>query len=195
MTVRPDTKMDKVEDRRRTGCLCKHLSITRGCGVEIRQFYRHRMDLLIAQRGVFRQALPQVGRISVAVPQRGESLVHLDSVHTIPRNVFAGQLAEHLPRGTTTADGQDEATARHKGFPRLGGNEPGSRLGHGIGEDLHLYELFSVSDWSVATGLCQPPVGETISSTSLGPQVFGSYTWTGVSAFNTGSTMRQASSA
>src|SRR2546425_12635205 len=42
-------------------------------------------------------------------------------------------------------------------------------------------------------GLLQPPLGVT-RSTSLGPQVFVSYWYTGVSVFNTGSTRRHASS-
>lgn len=48
---------------------------------------------------------------------------------------------------------------------------------------------------SVRTGLCQPPAGVTSGLTSGGPQVLGSYSWTGVPARKTGSTMRQASSA
>lgn len=44
------------------------------------------------------------------------------------------------------------------------------------------------------TGLCQPPAGMTFASTSAGPHVPGSYSYTGVLAFSTGSTIRHASS-
>src|SRR5262245_28639012 len=47
---------------------------------------------------------------------------------------------------------------------------------------------------SLTTGLCQPPGGATAEAASAGPQVLGSYSCTGVAAFSTGSTMRQASS-
>src|SRR5271163_3502028 len=50
------------------------------------------------------------------------------------------------------------------------------------------------SSWSDVIGLCQPPAGETLCSTSLGPQAPFSYSKTGVPAFSTGSTIRQASS-
>ena len=50
------------------------------------------------------------------------------------------------------------------------------------------------SSWSDVIGLCQPLAGETLCSTSPGPQVPFSYSKTGVLAFSTGSTIRQASS-
>src|SRR5262249_27225802 len=46
----------------------------------------------------------------------------------------------------------------------------------------------------LTVGFCQPPGGATLESTSFGPQVPGSYSWTGVPAFSTGSTIRHASS-
>src|SRR5207302_11489015 len=49
-------------------------------------------------------------------------------------------------------------------------------------------------DPAVTTGFCQPPGGVTLCSTSFGPQVPGSYSYTGVPACSTGSTMRHASS-
>src|SRR4029077_11658016 len=47
---------------------------------------------------------------------------------------------------------------------------------------------------AVPVGLSQPPGGNILWSTSAGPQVRGSYSESGISAFSTGSTMRQASS-
>jgi hypothetical protein len=77
----------------------------------------------------------------------------------------------------------------------LCGDDRGSRLGDriGIGKVLNLQE--SGTEFVGYDRLSQPPAGETILSTSLGAQVFRSYSWTGVSAFKTGSTMRHASSA
>src|SRR5215472_1891366 len=94
------------------------------------------------------------------------------------------------------ADGHDEAPMRRHGRPRLGGNDLGSLAGNriGIGKNFNLHASASTPDQPSTVGFCQPPGGTTVLSTSAGPQVLGSYSWTGVPAFATGSTMRHASS-
>ena len=71
------------------------------------------------------------------------------------------------------------------------------RVGHRRGDagDTHRSFLaaFGVAGAS-SFGSCQPPAGETVWSASFGPQLPGSYSYTGVSAFSTGSTTRHASS-
>ncbi len=73
----------------------------------------------------------------------------------------------------------------------------GLRVGHRRGDagDTHEFLLaaFGVAGASTV-GSCQPPEGDTVRSASLGPQVPGSYSYTGVSAFSIGSTTRHASS-
>src|SRR5262245_18996510 len=94
------------------------------------------------------------------------------------------------------ADRHDEAAACDDGVPRLRGNDRGTLAGNriGVGKNFNIHACASPPDQPVAVGFCQPPGGATCLSTSTGPQVFGSYSWTGVIAFSTGSTMRQASS-
>src|SRR5262249_32886326 len=96
----------------------------------------------------------------------------------------------------TTADGHDEPAARRHGRPRQGGNDLGSLAGNriGIGKNFNFHVSASAPDQPSTVGFCQPPGGTMVLSTSAGPQVFGSYSWTAVPAFNAGSTMRPASS-
>src|SRR5262249_7730371 len=100
-----------------------------------------------------------------------------------------GERAQHRPRSVTAAEGHDETATRSDGRARLRGGECGARSCDRIGirQRLDLHDDFTV-------GFCQPPGGETLASTSFGPQVPGSYSWTGASPFSTGSTMRHASS-
>src|SRR5438445_3334487 len=63
--------------------------------------------------------------------------------------------------------------------------------------DGNAYELHFVatSVFSPSNlGLCQPPSPAMIWSASIGPHVFGSYSWTGVAFLNTGSTALHAAS-
>src|SRR5262245_22822171 len=80
--------------------------------------------------------------------------------------------------------------------PRFGGNDLSSLSGNRIciGKNFSLHVSASAPDQPATVGFCQPPGGTTFLSTSAGPQVFGSYSWTGVFAFTSGSTMRHASS-
>ena len=116
------------------------------------------------------QALPQVCEVSVRVSGRRHALVHLHDMHIGPRQLLIGQRTQHRPRGVPPADGHDEATPRCDGGPRLAGGEGGADLRHGIGID----KCFDPHD-DVTVGLCQPPGGESLESTSFGPQLPGSY--------------------
>src|SRR5262249_57668275 len=108
----------------------------------------------------------------------------------------AGQGTQHLPGSRASADRHDEATAGDDRVTSLRSNDCGSlaRNRIGVGKNFNSHVCASTPDQPVTVGFCQPPGGTTFLSTSAGPQVFGSYSWTGVFAFSTGSTMRQASS-
>ena len=116
------------------------------------------------------QALAQVSEVPIGVSRRRDALVDLDDVYIGPRQGLIGELTQHLPRGVTAADGHDEATARGDGRSRLAGGEcgarPRDRIGIGQSVDPH---------GNLTVGFCQPPGGETLESTSFGPQVPGSY--------------------
>ena len=135
------------------------------------------------------QALPEMREVSVGVSRRRDALVHLDDMHVGPGHVLIGECSQHLPRGVTPADSHHEAAARPDGLARLRGGEgrPGERDRIDIGQSFDLHDV-------LIAGFCQPPAGEIRESTSLGPQVPGSYSNTGVPSFSTGSTIRHASS-
>jgi hypothetical protein len=77
--------------------------------------------------------------------------------------------------------------------PRFSGRHSGRR-GRDAGSFQPTWPATRKSSSSVAAGLCQPPGGESLCSTSLGPQAPFSYSWRGVGAFNAESTIRHASS-
>src|SRR5262249_54277301 len=106
------------------------------------------------------------------------------------------QGAQHLPGCMASADRHDEAAARDDGVPGLCGNGRGSLAGNrtGVGKHFNIHVCSLPPDQPVTVGFCQSPGGTTCLSTSAGPQVSGSYPWTGVVVLSTGSTMRQASS-
>jgi hypothetical protein len=147
------------------------------------------VTIVIIRVSAGEQALPEVGEVSVGVSGRSHALVHLDDMHVGPRHGFLGYRMQHLPRGGSSAQGHDEAPADGHSSARFGCGErgSGSRDGFGIDQRFDLHAELTV-------GFCQPPGGPTLESTSVGPQVPGSYSQTGVSSFSTGSTIRQASS-
>jgi hypothetical protein len=116
------------------------------------------------------QAVAQMREVAVRVPGRGYTLVDLDHVHARPRHFFIRQRTQHRPGRTTAAEGNDEAAARGDGPASLLGRErgAGARDRIGVGERLELHGVLT-------TGFCQPPGGDIRESTSLGPQVPGSY--------------------
>jgi hypothetical protein len=138
----------------------------------------------------------QVSEVPIGISLGGDPFVHLHHMHLLPRDFFARQGTQHLPGSMASADGHEEATACDDSVTSLRGNDRGSLAGNriGVGKNFNLHVCASTPDQPVTVGFCQPPGGTTCLSTSAGPQVFGSYSWTGVFAFSTGSTMRQASS-
>src|SRR5262249_20058961 len=145
---------------------------------------------------MFEQTVAQVGQVPVGISGRSNAFVYLHNMHGFPGYVLIRQGTQHLPRRMTAADGHDEPATRHHGRPRLSGNDLAGLVGNriGIGKNFNLRVYASAPDQPSTVGFCQPPGGTTVLSTSAGPQVLGSYSWTGVPAFTTGSTMRHASS-
>ena len=96
---------------------------------------------------MFQQALAQVREVAVGITGGGDTLVHLDHVHTCPRHVFVCERAEHLPRGLAAADRHHEPPARDHGRPRLGRDDPGGLLRRslGVGEDAELHHFAGFS--------------------------------------------------
>src|SRR5262249_3921186 len=145
---------------------------------------------------MFEQTVAQVGQVPVGISGRSDAFIDLHNMHGFPGHVLIRQGAQHLPRRMTAADGHDEPAERRHGRPALGGKSPGRLAGNriGLGKNFNLHASASTPDQPSTVGFCQPPGGTTVLSTSAGPQVFGSYSWTGVPAFTAGSTMRHASS-
>ena len=181
--------MSEIEHGRRAGDVLERRGVLDARGFEISRFHRHGMNLLGAKRAMRKQAFAQVREVPVGMSRRRHPFVHLHDVHVGPGHLFVGQGAQHRPWRMTAADRHDEATTRGDGRPRLPRCECGGRSRHriGIGQRIDPHDDLTV-------GFCQPPGGATLESTSLGPQVPGSYSYTGVLAFRTGSTMRHASS-
>src|SRR5262245_18509707 len=102
--------------------------------------------------------------------RRSHALVDLDHVHGGPGYLFIGQRPQHGPGCTTAAEGHDEASTRGDSLAGLLGRErgAGARNRIGVGQRLDPYGVLT-------TGFCQPPGGAILESTSLGPQVPGSY--------------------
>jgi hypothetical protein len=136
------------------------------------------VDLLGSERRVLEQAFAQVSKISVRVSGGCDSLIYLHDVRALPGHLFICQSTKHFPGGVAAADRYDEtAPIRHRrpGFRSDNLGSP-TRDYLGIGKYLNLHN--SVSDamfFSSVVGFAQPPGGATFSSTSLGPQVPGSY--------------------
>src|SRR5262249_32584856 len=152
------------------------------------------MELFGTQRNPRQQGFAQVGEVPVWVSWWGDALVHLYDLHLLPWDFFACQRTQHLPGSMASADRHEEATACDDSIPSLRGNDRRRLAGIGVGKNFNIHGCASLPDHPVTVGFCQPPGGTTFLSTSAGPQVFDSYSWTGVFAFSTGSTMRHASS-
>src|SRR6266403_3982767 len=140
------------------------------------------MDLLGAQRTMREQTFTQVGEVAIWVPRRSHALVDLAHLHAGPGHLFIGQCAEHFPWSMPPAEGHHEATPRGDGRAGRLGRERGGRPRDRIGIDQRL-DLHG----TLTVGFCQPPGGTTLESTSFGPHVPASYSWTGGPAFRTGS--------
>jgi hypothetical protein len=66
---------------------------------------------------MLKKAFAQMSEVSVRVSCGRYTLVHLDNVHVLPRDLFACQGAEHDPRCVTAANRRDEAAALGNGCP------------------------------------------------------------------------------
>ena len=104
---------------------------------------------------MLQQALAQVGQVSIRVSRGGHSLVHLDHMDALPRDVFAGQGTQHEPGSVAAADGHDESAPRGYGRPSLRGNDRGSLAGDriDIGKDFDLHEDVSDPHQPVTIGI------------------------------------------
>ena len=187
--------MDEVEHGGRAGDLLETCGVALGRGLEVGRVHGHGMDLSGVERSAL-QAFPQVREIPVGVSGGRHTLIHLDHVHVLPWDVLLRQDTQHLPRRASAADGRDEAAARAHRVSALLDDRGRRHLRNRIGICQHFdsHARLRLPNQLARLGLCQPPGGATFWSTALGPHVFGSYAWTGVPAFSTGSTIRQASS-
>ena len=124
---------------------------------------------------MLKQALVQMGEITVRVSCRGRALVDLDQMHALPRNLLADQETQHDPRSVTAANRRDEPAAHGNGRPGLCRDQRGRLSGDRIGIDQYFDVHGYTYDpgWLVTIGLCRPSDGETLRSTSPGPQVPG----------------------
>ena len=172
MAVGAEPEMHEVEHRRRAGHRGERRRVACRRDAEIRELDRHRVDLLRRQRRAVEQALAEVRQVAVGVAGGRDALVHLEEVHARPRHVLARERAQHQPRRAAAAHGEGEAPARRDRGAGLRGDDRGPPRGHrvGVGEDFELH-----CGYAVTVGFCQPPGGVTLSPTSFGPQVPGSY--------------------
>jgi hypothetical protein len=82
-----------------------------------------------------------MGEVSVRMPRRCHTLVHLRDMYPVPRDIFACQVTQHKPWGMAAAHGQDEAAARGDGRPGFRSDDrctlSGDRLGTRKNFDFH----------------------------------------------------------
>ena len=134
-----------------------------------------------------------MGEVSVRVTRRRHALVHLRYMYPVPRDIFACQITQHKPWSMAAAYGQDKAAARGDGRPGFRSDDRCTLSGDRFGTRKNF-------DFPIAPSSLPPPGYssrrrvKTLYSTSLGPQLFGPYSQTGVVSFSTGSTIRHASS-
>src|SRR5918999_4246295 len=98
MAVGTETEVDEVEHRRRSCELPQSQGVLRGCGLQVRRFHGHGMDLLRVQGGMLKQAFAQVREVSVQVSVWSHTLVDLTYMYTYPRDIFPRQRPQHEPR-------------------------------------------------------------------------------------------------
>ena len=87
------------------------------------------------------QALAQMRKISIAVACRCNTLVRLDDLNSIPRQILVRQRAQHHPRCLPPAESSNELPAGGHGFPGFRRNDAsrlaGGSIGVGKNFDLH----------------------------------------------------------
>src|ERR1700686_3173420 len=128
-------------------------------------------------------------KISVRMSGRSDTLVHLYDVNFWPRHVRGRECSQHPPGCVAAAHGHHKTTPRGDGFPRLFSNDIRGLLSHRFGGFQH-FDTHGLrhAAWTSApraggafiTGLFHPSAGTILFSTSAGPQVPGSYSYTGV---------------
>src|SRR3954470_16424385 len=150
------------------------------------------MDLLVRKWHARQQIFLYMSEIAIMMPGRRDAIIHLNQVHIFPRDVFARQLAQHLPGRAPAAHRENKLPARKDRISGRSGNDLGRLVGYcgGVWQNLNFHHFASV----VTTGFTHPSGGETRDSASAGPHVPGPYSVTGVPALSTGSTIRHASS-
>ena len=120
VAIRSKAQVNEVKNRRCPGDSIESASVTPGRGLQIGFLHRHREDLLGPNRGVREQAFAEVGEVAVRVALRCDPLIHLSDEDPRPRNLLAGQVAEHLPGSCSPADREHEPAACRNGLPALG---------------------------------------------------------------------------
>ena len=138
---------------------------------------------------MIKQAFSQMPEVSLLAFRGRNTLVDLHEMQSFPRYVLSAS-ARNMSHGVwPTADGCDKPSARSHSctsFRRDDARPPSWATVSAsasnsifIENRTHAAAGGSPQFTSNTTGLCQPPAGETVWSTSLGPQVFGSYSCTG----------------
>ena len=142
-------------------------------------------------RGAGQQALPEMGQVPIRIPGRGDPFVHLEDMHVGPGHLLVGEGPQHLPGGSSTADSKKELSSGGDGLACLCGDDAGCGTGDafGIRQDLGCNR----GHHETTSGFHHPPAGMTSVPNGGRTPGLGAYSKTGVPAFSTGSTIRQAS--
>src|SRR5262249_1489357 len=139
VAVGPEPQMDEVERGRPFG---QHLEST---GVLLRRrlrvggFYGHGVDLVRRERHASEQALAPVREVAVVISPPGEPLVDLRYVHTAPRDILPGEVAQHDPGRLAAADREDKRAAENRGRANLIGDELRRASSDLVGVSEYLY--------------------------------------------------------
>src|SRR5215813_11627232 len=146
---------------------------------------------------MLQQTLAEVSEISVRVAFGGDSLVHLNHMNSVPGHIFLREIAKHDPGSFAAAHCHHEFASSCDCLSGLFRDQPrgftGDRSGIRINFNFHQAASLATANPFLSPTWYQSPGGVT-RLTSSGPQVFGAYGYAGVFCFNTGSTMRHASS-
>src|SRR6185295_323238 len=125
-------------------------------------------------------------KVSVRVSCGSDSLIYLREMYCFPGNVFMGQSPKHEPGCLPAAHRHDESPTRCDCFSGFGSDKDRSRLRRRfcivVYFKLHcksFSQAATATNCPLALGLLHPPCGAT-RCISGGPQVFGSYSKTGV---------------
>src|SRR5262245_14899509 len=91
------------------------------------------------------QALAQVCKVPIGISSGRDALVHLHYVNVLPREVFPGERAQHLPWSMAAANRHDKTPAIGHGIPRNRSNQNCrlvcDRIGISVNLNLHSTSL------------------------------------------------------